>query len=153
STFTSHFIHQGDSIMKSTLTIHTRRINQTLRNFCCRSKAGLWIAVIIGIVTALSVSSKSHADTFEGIGIETKGSGPAMVFIPGLTSSGETFTETCAAFQKNYTCHLLHLPGFAGHPPTRKAQAQFLHTMRDSIRAYIETAELEKPILIGHSLG
>src|SRR5690606_24538064 len=139
--------------MKFTRPIQPLRFSQTLRNVCCRSKAGLWIAVIVSIITALSVSSKSHADTFEGIAVEVKGSGPAMVFIPGLTSSDETFTETCAAFQNNYTCHLLHLPGFAGQPATSKAQAQFLQTMRDSIRAYIKTTELEQPILVGHSLG
>lgn len=60
------------------------RIRKTLHHFFCKTKAGLWFAVIIGIATAISVSNKSRAETFEGIAIKVKGTGPAIIFIPGL---------------------------------------------------------------------
>jgi pimeloyl-ACP methyl ester carboxylesterase len=119
----------------------------------CKSRRGFWTVIIIAIVVALSVSQKSDAKTFQDMAVDVKGEGPAILFIPGLNSASETFTETCEAFVKTYSCHLLHLPGFAGLPPTPATQQQFLVTMRDTIRAYIDNAQLKHPILIGHSLG
>lgn len=118
----------------------------------CNKKLALWMVVVIAIVTAIS-SGKSHAESWQGIKVEVKGTGPAMLFIPGLTSGSETFTDTCDAVKAEYTCHLLHLPGFAGQPPEAKSQAAFLGTMRDAIKAYIAHQKLEQPVLVGHSLG
>lgn len=130
--------------------IHVR---QTFYRLPSKTSVGLWPAIIIAIMIAISLGQKSHADTFQGIAVEVRGSGPAMMFIPGLNSGSATFTETCDAFAAAHSCHLLHLPGFAGLPPTPAAQEQFLVTMRDAIRAYIEAEQLQKPILVGHSLG
>jgi pimeloyl-ACP methyl ester carboxylesterase len=129
------------------------RIRKNLHHFFCKTKIGLWIAVTVGIATAISVGNNAHADSFENIAVEVKGTGPAIIFIPGLTSSSATFTETCDAFKHAYTCHLLHLPGFAGQLPDLVAQTQFLTSMRDSIHRYIDTQKLEQPLLVGHSLG
>lgn len=129
------------------------RIKKNLHHFFCKTKVGFWIAVAVGIATAISVGNNSHADSFENIVVEVKGAGPAIIFIPGLNSSSATFTETCDAFKHAYTCHLLHLPGFAGQLPNPVAQTRFLTTMRDSIHSYIRTQKLKKPILVGHSLG
>src|SRR5262249_21240266 len=48
---------------------------------------------------------------------EVTGTGPAMILIPGLASSGETWTTTVAHLRTRYTCHVLTLAGFAGVPP------------------------------------
>lgn len=115
--------------------------------------ADFCLAIIIAIIAVASLGQKSHADTFQGMAVEVRGTGEAMIFIPGLNSGSATFTETCDAFAETHSCHLLHLPGFAGLPPTKAAQEQFLVTMRDAIKAYIKSANLEQPILVGHSLG
>jgi|SRR5690554_64461 len=139
-------------------------IKQFIRQVFCKTKLGLWFIIAIGIAVAVSVGQASRADTLrdneiagmeriEGIAVEVKGTGPAIIFIPGLNSASATFTETCAAFVQTHSCHLLHLPGFADLPPTQAAQTNFLLTIRDAIHTYIETAQLEKPVLVGHSLG
>lgn len=139
-------------------------IKQFIRQLFCRAKLGLWFTIVIGIAVAVSVGQASRADTLrdnkmagmervDGIAIEVKGTGPAIIFIPGFNSASATFNETCAAFVQTHSCHLLHLPGFAGLPPIRAAQTNFLRTMRDAIHTYIETAQIEKPLLVGHSLG
>lgn len=126
---------------------------QKIRVKFCSSKTGLWFAVLIGILTALSVSQASNANTINGIAITVEGTGPDIIFIPGLNSASSTFTSTCNAFKQSYRCHLLHLPGFAGQAPTAAAQSEFLVTMRNSILQYIQQQRLSKPILVGHSLG
>jgi len=112
-----------------------------------------WIAMIIGLVTAISVSSHSHAETFEGMDVKVSGKGSPMVFIPGLNSSSEVFTETCDAVKTERTCHLIQLPGFAGQPSLESANGDFLNTMRDSVIHYIDSKKLKHVALVGHSLG
>src|SRR5690606_1979664 len=143
------------------------RLKQFTYQVFCKTRLGLWLSIAVGIAVAMSVGHPSFADTHrdkemadmadiksvEGIAVEVKGTGPAIIFIPGLNSASATFTETCEAFVQTHSCHLLHLPGFAGLPPTQAAQTNFLLTMRDTIHTYIETAQLKKPVLVGHSLG
>ncbi len=126
---------------------------QQFFNARCQGRAGFWPAIIIAIITAICAGQRSHAATVHGIAAEVRGTGPAIIFIPGLNSGSATFTETCDALEQTYSCHLLHLPGFAGLAPTPAAQEEFLISMRDAISAYIDTAQLKNPILVGHSLG
>ncbi|HEX2586114.1 MAG TPA: alpha/beta hydrolase [Steroidobacteraceae bacterium] len=112
-----------------------------------------WFAIGIAIGMAMSASSKSRAETFEGLDVKVTGKGSPMVFIPGLNSASEVFTETCDAVKKEHTCHLLQLPGFAGQPSLESANSDFLNTMRDSVIHYIDSKKLKHVALVGHSLG
>lgn len=117
----------------------------------CKKNGGLF-AIAIAVTIACIVANSSKAETFEGIAINTQGSGPAMVFIPGLNSSTDTFTNTCAYFHKKHECHLLHLPGFAGQAALT-SNNEYLLGMRDRIERYLKAKKLSKVILVGHSLG
>lgn len=123
------------------------------RKILCQTKMGLWLAVVTGVLIAISVSFNANAEAFSGMKVQVEGSGPALIFIPGLNSASGTFTDTCAALKQNYTCHLLHLPGFAGQPADSQSQQAFLTTQRDNIVNYIEQKQINNPILVGHSLG
>jgi N-formylmaleamate deformylase len=82
--------------------------------------------------------------------VEVVGSGPPMLFIPGLASSGAVWERAVAHFKGRYECHVLTLAGFAGEPPV---EGPFLETMRQGIARYIRAKKLERPVLVGHSLG
>ncbi len=129
----------------------------------CKKNGGL-MAVMIAVLVCLISANPSHSATAHenksaalpdtgSLSVETKGTGPALVFIPGLNSGKETFSATCDHFQKNYQCHLLQLPGFAGHPATPVLQPDFLIAMRDEILTYLNKHKLQKITLVGHSLG
>jgi pimeloyl-ACP methyl ester carboxylesterase len=92
----------------------------------------------------------SHADT--AIGVTETGQGPALVFIAGLNSGSETFSETCNAFVATHTCLLLDLPGFAGQAPV-DVSAGFLAPMRDAIIELLRDKDIAGATLVGHSLG
>ena len=119
----------------------------------CHSPRLKWTAIIIGVVAAICVGNQSQAEEFDGINVTVEGKGPALIFIPGLNSSNETFSDTCAQFKAQYTCHLMHLPGFAGRAPLANVEGGFLPRIRDSIENYIRTKRIDKPVLLGHSLG
>jgi len=122
----------------------------------CKKNGGL-MAVMIAILVCMVSANQSHSATAlpikSSLSVETKGNGPALIFIPGLNSGKETFRATCEHFQKNYQCHLLQLPGFASHPAKPGLQQDFLVAMRDEVLAYIDTHKLHKVTLVGHSLG
>lgn len=83
--------------------------------------------------------------------VAIKGSGKqAIVFIPGFTCSGDVYDETVANFEKNYTCYVLTMAGFAGVPA--QVDASFAN-WENSIADYIKTNNLNKPIIVGHSMG
>lgn len=109
-------------------------------------------ALVLGIALAVA-SAQSNAEEFQGMQVKVEGRGPAMIFIPGLNSGKETFTDTCTQFKAQYTCHLLTLPGFAGNPARKDLNNAFVEPMRDSILAYIKAKKIEAPVIVGHSLG
>lgn len=82
--------------------------------------------------------------------VEVTGHGPPMILIPGLASSGETWTTTVAHLRERYTCHVLTLAGFAGVPPVDGA---LLPTVEAALVTYIAAHKLGKPVVVGHSLG
>lgn len=86
----------------------------------------------------------------EAFRVEVQGSGPPVLLIPGLGCGGNVWDGTVARLSERYTCHVFTLAGFAGQPAL---PAPFLETIRDALLAYIEDQQLERPAVIGHSLG
>lgn len=84
---------------------------------------------------------------------EAKKTGTArqsIIFIPGFASSGEVWNETAAQFEKNFSCHVLTMKGFAGVKPAGEASFK---DWEKGIADYIKDQKMEKPIIIGHSMG
>jgi N-formylmaleamate deformylase len=84
--------------------------------------------------------------------VTVSGQGKPMILIPGLASSGETWTTTVAHLGDRYQCHVLTLAGFAGVPPLA-ATEQPLVRVREDVASYIAEQGLGAPVVVGHSLG
>jgi N-formylmaleamate deformylase len=82
--------------------------------------------------------------------VKVSGHGRPMILIPGLSSSGETWDTTVARYQDRFECHVLTLAGFAGVP---RVPAPMLDRVREGIAAYIRKNKMERPVIVGHSLG
>lgn len=83
--------------------------------------------------------------------VERHGSkGRPLVLIPGLASGPWVWQETIRQFKDEFTIYVLTLPGFDGRPPL--ADTPF-ETTRTAVRELIAKRKLDKPVLIGHSLG
>lgn len=83
--------------------------------------------------------------------VQKEGSGAPLLLIPGLYCSGEVWKETVAHFSGRYTCYSLTLPGFAGQAPIQSDS--ILVQVTDQIACYIRQNKLQKPVIVGHSLG
>ena len=83
-------------------------------------------------------------------GVEVTGSGPPIIFIPGLGSPGEVWAGTVRALEDRYECHVLTLSGFAGRPPIDEPLSA---AVRRDLTRYIRSRRLDHPIVVGHSMG
>lgn len=76
--------------------------------------------------------------------------GPVVVLIPGLSSGPWVWRDTAPRLSQQHRVYLLTLPGFDG----RASRAGVtLDTLRADLLALIDSRKLDKPVLVGHSLG
>ena len=84
---------------------------------------------------------------------EIVGSGPDVVFIPGLASSRATWKATAERLKAHYRLHLIQVAGFAGEPVRGNASGEVLAPTAEAIDAYLAQQHLTPAVAIGHSLG
>ena len=128
------------------------------RNSGIFSRPFALIAIIIGVVVALSVSHAKAATPFPDaatahFSVTITGSGPDVILIPGLASSGAVWDSTVAQLKDHYRLHVLNLAGFAGEPAGANAKGEILAPSVAALDAYIKANHLQKPVVVGHSLG
>ena len=92
------------------------------------------------------------AFTSDRISVEVRGTGPDVVLIPGLSSSPRVWESTVAAVP-GYRYHLVHVAGFAGKAPGGNATGPVVAPVAEEIARYIAESRLDRPALVGHSLG
>lgn len=82
--------------------------------------------------------------------VKVTGTGRPMILIPGLSCGGHVWDGTVEHFKDRYECHVVTLAGFAGEPTI---DGPMLEKVRDGLLQYIRDKKLERPVMIGHSLG
>jgi N-formylmaleamate deformylase len=84
--------------------------------------------------------------------VQLRGTGPDVILIPGLTTGSEVWRGTVAAVP-GYRYHLVHVAGFAGAPARGNARGAVVGPLADEIARYIRDRGLERPAIVGHSMG
>ena len=106
------------------------------------------LLIVISFLSAFTIYGKDNTYLFE---VEITGSGDqSIVFIPGFSCSGDVWNETIINYKDNFTCYVLTMAGFAGASP--KSNPTFAG-WENSIAEYIKDNNIDKPIVIGHSMG
>lgn len=111
----------------------------------CLLLVGLFLGMIDVQTGQAEQSSKPpafHVDVF--------GDGPDMLLISGLACGNNIWDKTVRSFQTTYRVHVITLAGFGGQPGI---DAPYMKTVRDAIITYIREQKMDRPIVIGHSLG
>lgn len=111
-------------------------------------KKYILIIALLFSALCLNVFAQTNQYPFE---VSKTGKGKqALIFIPGFASSGAVWDETKAVFEKDFTCYTLTMAGFAGVKPQPNPSFE---NWKNEIANYIKNNKIEKPILIGHSMG
>ena len=101
---------------------------------------------------APSASEAAPPFTPTRLSVVVKGSGPDVILIPGLTASRDVWSGTVAALP-GYRYHLVQVAGFAGSPARGNAGGNVVAPVAEEISRYIAANRLERPAVVGHSMG
>ena len=98
-----------------------------------------------------------HAD-FESGRFHVRIDGPEhpigdIILIPGLTSSPEIWDGLTDQLKGRYRVHRVHVQGFAGAPAEDNATGPVSAPVAEDLARYIAEQHLDKPVVIGHSMG
>lgn len=85
--------------------------------------------------------------------VSVSGEGPDVILIPGLASAPHVYDGILADLEKTHRVHRVQIAGFAGLAAGPNARGNILDGVRDELIAYIADNKLQKPALIGHSMG
>lgn len=107
------------------------------------------LSTLVALVSTVAVSGRT-TDTGPLFDVTVTGTGPAVVLVPGLATSGAVWDDTVAALKDRYELHVVTLAGFGGPPAVG---APFLPRVVDALVAYVEERRLAAPVVVGHSLG
>jgi N-formylmaleamate deformylase len=115
-----------------------------------RRRARRGRALTLATVCVVATFSVARADDTRAFRVQVHGTGRPVLLIPGLASSGDTWTTTVAHLGDRCSCHVLTLAGFTGTPPIG---GPVFATVRRQLADYIREQGLDRPVVIGHSLG
>ena len=90
------------------------------------------------------------AFTQKSFRVKVYGKGEPVILIPGYACSGDVWNETVKNLQDHYQLYVITIAGFAGVPPV---DTPVLATVKNELINYVKNKRLNKPVLIGHSLG
>ncbi len=76
--------------------------------------------------------------------------GAPIILIPGLSSGGYIWDETVKALRNEHSLYVITLAGFNGKPAIAGPK---IVKAKQSLLELITSKQIDKPILVGHSLG
>lgn len=136
--------------------LHLRHFvaRSTLRALCLAS-ASLLVAGSVALAVraeAAPVPAVQSAYASDRLSVEVVGAGPDVILIPGLASSREVWRAEADRLKATHRVHLVQLAGFAGEP-WGHGDGPFVQPVVAELARYIREAGLERPAVIGHSMG
>ena len=121
------------------------------RTFVWQGALALAVVITIAFVSLIPARSAPFAPARFTVSVE--GQGPDVIMIPGLASSADVWRPAADKLKARYRVHLIQVAGFAGTPPGANATGPVLVPLKDEIVAYIRANGLNRPTIVGHSLG
>ena len=87
------------------------------------------------------------------ITVQTRGSGPDLILIPGLASTSAVWAGTANRLADRYRLHLMSVRGFGELAAQANGSGAVMTAVAAEITRYITEQRLNRPEIIGHSMG
>jgi pimeloyl-ACP methyl ester carboxylesterase len=121
---------------------------------CALLLAPLALPAAVQAAPAAPVASQAVQTIDRGrFTVEVTGAGPDVILIPGLNSSRAVYDQITPRLAAHYRVHRVQIAGFAGLPAGPNAEGPVVQPFVDGLAAYIREQHLDKPAVIGHSMG
>jgi N-formylmaleamate deformylase len=108
----------------------------------------------LGFVSAIPAATFEQARRFQPtrFSVEVRGRGRDVILIPGLMS-GRHVWDSAVQSVPGYRYHLVQVSGFAGEAARGNASGRVLVPLAEELSRYIEANGLNRPAIVGHSMG
>lgn len=119
----------------------------------------LTLAAGIPLTPVLPAWAQARATAFRSdrIVVETRGPahpiGPDLILIPGIASTGEIWRRTADQLDGRRRVHIVSVRGFGDLSAEANATGRIIDPVAAEIGRYVAEARLNRPALIGHSMG
>ncbi|MEJ6789166.1 alpha/beta hydrolase [Brevundimonas sp. BR2-1] len=87
------------------------------------------------------------------ITVTTRGRGPDVILIPGLASTAEVWRGLASQLEGRRRLHLVSVRGFGDLAAQGNADGSVMPGVANEVRRYMAEQRLERPAIIGHSMG
>jgi pimeloyl-ACP methyl ester carboxylesterase len=87
------------------------------------------------------------------ISVEILGTGSPVILIPGLSSPRAAWDEVTPELARTHTVYRVQVNGFGGDDPKANLKPGVLDGIVADLDALIATRKLNKPAIVGHSMG
>ena len=113
----------------------------------------LSFAAIAALVLTACTTPARREFASDRISVVTRGSGPDVILISGLTGSRDHWAGVAETLDDRYRLHLVQVNGFSGVAPGANAEGPVSAPVAEELARYISEQGLERPAIIGHSMG
>ena len=109
-----------------------------------------WVAAL-AVATGIAVAFADDTPDRGALRVEKFGTrGTPVVLVPGLASGAWVWKDTIDALKEKHRVYAVTLGGFDGRPA---AAGDPMRVALDALRQLVVDEKLDKPIVVGHSLG
>ncbi|WP_286272540.1 alpha/beta fold hydrolase [Thalassotalea hakodatensis] len=108
--------------------------------------------ILLFLLTLLLSVSASNANADSCIVSKVSGSGQPILLLPGFVSDETVWQAVANELKKQYQVHQIAIAGFGKNKACSKAESIYPQVIQE-IKGYITNNKLQKPIMIGHSMG
>lgn len=110
------------------------------------------LAALVALLLPVAAFAQTPLAPTARFSVIVEGSGPDVILIPGLSSPREVWDGVRASLRAHHRIHLIQIRGF-GEPAGPNAEGPVLEPFVAALAAYISDNRLERPAIVGHSLG
>lgn len=103
--------------------------------------------LLLIITVLVSYTVQSQEKSFQ---VEIIGKGNPVLLFPGFSCTGDVWNETVKELSKTHECHVFTFAGFGNVPAI---ESPWLETIKNDVSTYVARKKLNKPTIIGHSMG
>lgn len=116
----------------------------------------LILLLILALMTLPGMAvaqAQTRPFTSDRIVVTAQGSGPDVILIPGLASTGEVWRRTADRLDNDHRVHIVSIRGFGDVPAGANTDGALVAPVAAEVRRYIAQTRLDHPAIIGHSMG
>lgn len=113
------------------------------------------VAQVRGAVPAIVPVPDQGSFESRRIVVERRGNvgGPPVILLPGMASTSAVWEKVLPALERRYDLHLVTVRGFGEYEAGDNASGLISAPAADEVRRYVQEQGLQRPALIGHSMG